>query len=1491
MSLRCLANLLERVPLGLPPRSAATAAVARLNRAVQFKTVEAATFKERWRDLTHRVAAVGCLVPWLASVIGCSALPRVSVTASRDGRVDPFVAEMLCRLAHIPAKMFRGVAVGCNTILRARCFVVNLLLKLQAKGLTNMLRKVIAYRRHAAPDVVAGSEHGAQEASVVGLCHSWDESRQMLREPQRVPGARRPVQVVGRDILVQRSFVQAHCVRCGGAETFRRAETFLSPALELSSKTAGSLLDAFRKACAFPLDCVQSMANIGEELTALIVVLWCDAASSNRRLAKHLVASARAMGKQVLIDGSQVCLLHQLHRVRVQLVEAHASVSLAYCLAKLASAGTITGTVADHICDVIDRTCERRVGPPPADQLAKSTAVMDLLFDLWASHHVKVGRDGKTSESQLLKDCKELLRMDNGNLKGGEMIHHCWDTSTSAACCESLEEAKEKMKAAYLNFFVAHGLPKGALARWTHIGIVYVMLVAGFCFRDLFAQGLLGGLRANHTAAEKFASTADPNAIGANDGDRTRQHGARVTKVVTWLQRPNTKLHIAVLRLVVKMFDSLTCFLMGGARPGEPPRRPGTTARCEEPIRIQELVRSIASMMSGLLSLARTWQKESSKSKLITDAIGLSSTETLGEESVRFVRRLCVVFSTGVYRRLVVRLRSFPYLLAILLDNTISPERRRAVAAAFLRLRPCCVGPFGEKLQVLFPTPEALLSAAGLACIRVWLRCMLWSTYNCERENASLKRLCQSEGRGRNFSLVARERLMECVRAVHIERTECDPMHGGRNSPPETQATVGASSPLYPDMPAGSSSSTTWQEPSRELAVLSVVCLTGGEPDLADVPAAEPDLLDAAVALNPHAAGDQEVLAHAPPAPRGEEPPAKRPKAVSGGSPFQVYANCKLESAKQLALPSELTSRGSLKAPVLERIRDEIKAAWAALTDEERGIWGQEYRERLESRRQAARATAAANVARQAGPDQDKGSETALCPNSHWGAGSRHYAVHPELVRDALCAARRLPKDEDVFNNTEFVVPPLVSEDELLGEDEQLDGCLWRPRNTCDLHPLAGDIEIIRAKCSKLVKLMGTAAARGCDVLVLFEGSGIREPQPGVMKLRTFAFMSMMQIRPAFQVFTLCHPSERSDIYGADLPLPLKLCLSIVQSPFDVYGQTELECFSHQTRVCEYTNIDVMHVEITRIQVERAAEAEPAMDCILQAALSLQNSKQGRARGRGRSRSAAAGGRSRGSTSSGRGRFGRVPRSVADLDWAGEASDEDEDDVIEAEAGMDYEHNDAGLLEAASGLLIGFRESGPLEETPLEGDIELPPVDVTREEGDAAPNAVPVAGPPVCARNDAELAIVSVLDKVDTLLRDEGLLPGPEPGAQDVGAVSQGPGGGGLAASSSSSGGGAGYAGGAAASIAPPPPDILDGWVISEKGYVTDDCGRWVGTIGTWGKNISVKCRQHQCQMAKNKTRASARDFMIWLKKGLDIPAPVGDSMVEQNAHRALWFS
>lgn len=140
------------------------------------------------------------------------------------------VAEMVCRLAHIPSSLIRGSAAkGVKTVLRARAFLSRLLLRCQASGLAEMVRKLSDFK--SGVGVAPMAVHETRLVAVLGVCHAWDESKQMLREQAKQPGARTPRQQVARDVLVQNSMVHAMCVQDtpDGPLRYSRAETFLIP--------------------------------------------------------------------------------------------------------------------------------------------------------------------------------------------------------------------------------------------------------------------------------------------------------------------------------------------------------------------------------------------------------------------------------------------------------------------------------------------------------------------------------------------------------------------------------------------------------------------------------------------------------------------------------------------------------------------------------------------------------------------------------------------------------------------------------------------------------------------------------------------------------------------------------------------------------------------------------------------------------------------------------------------------------------------------------------------------------------------------------------------------------------------------------------------------------------------------------------------------------------------------------------------------------------
>lgn len=84
-------------------------------------------------------------------------------------------------------------------------------------------------------------------------------------------------------------------------------------------------------------------------------------------------------------------------------------------------------------------------------------------------------------------------------------------------------------------------------------------------------------------------------------------------------------------------------------------------------------------------------------------------------------------FLTGGERE-GVGVAKLPRRLALLLKPGMSLGKKRAVATEFFSLRPGCVGPFGARLQSLFPSADDGLSPLAEATPTVWLRSMLWTT-------------------------------------------------------------------------------------------------------------------------------------------------------------------------------------------------------------------------------------------------------------------------------------------------------------------------------------------------------------------------------------------------------------------------------------------------------------------------------------------------------------------------------------------------------------------------------------------------------------------------------------------------------------------------------------------------------------------------------------------------------------------------------------------
>lgn len=321
-----------------------------------------------------------------------------------------------------------------------------------------------------------------------------------------------------------------------------RSESVIVPPAELYGKTTQFVLAGIRKGLIFPLFDTAAMSNIEAQISAVILSFVGEAASSNRRMLNHFVGKVEAdcWPTTVLLDPGQVCLLHQVHRIKVKLVDVHCQVSLMYCLSNLVRARAVLHLVADNIAERCAR-CERIVGPPPPEAAAKARRLMSMIYRLDATHHTVYNKKG-AGKSMLVKDVEAVLHMDNGGLGTGAapLVHYCCGAD-GRPCCRSQQETVDKLTGAYLNLYMCHGMPSATLSRWTHVQVVCGILCSAFACRDVFVQALLHGLPVYEGQEDAANQGLEAAAAGAGDEDKAREHRARVSKVRRWLQRPEFK--------------------------------------------------------------------------------------------------------------------------------------------------------------------------------------------------------------------------------------------------------------------------------------------------------------------------------------------------------------------------------------------------------------------------------------------------------------------------------------------------------------------------------------------------------------------------------------------------------------------------------------------------------------------------------------------------------------------------------------------------------------------------------------------------------------------------------------------------------------------------------------------------------------------------------------------------------------------------------------
>lgn len=203
--------------------------------------------------------------------------------------------------------------------------------------------------------------------------------------------------------------------------------------------------------------------------------------------------------------------------------------------------------------------------------------------------------------------------------------------------------------------------------------------------------------------------------------------------------------------------------------------------------------------------------------------------------------------------------------------------------------------------------------------------------------------------------------------------------------------------------------------------------------------------------------------------------------------------------------------------------------------------------------------------------------------------------MHRLFARPSCAGPLPPPLPTQVYNISEFAVQEEF-DGELLGEDVVLEACALFGGAACQLNPEQRHIAMIHDGMKVLCDRLGASVARTADILVLMEGSCLRDPAQ-VAPQRIFALLSQVSYSPKFQDWTICDPDHSADTLGEPLQLPLRLSLGLGPTLFAALGlggvglRHEASCdlaarmsevaMHWRLRVCQYKLVSPMVMDMT----------------------------------------------------------------------------------------------------------------------------------------------------------------------------------------------------------------------------------------------------------------------------------------------------------------------
>lgn len=651
----------------------------------------------------------------------------------------------------------------------------------------------------------------------------------------------------------------------------------------------------------------------------------------------------------------------------------------------------------------------------------------------------------------------------------------------------------------------------------------------------------------------------------------------------------------------------------------------------------------------------------------------------------------------------------------------------------------------------------------------------------------------------------------------------------------------------------------------------------------------------------------------------------------------------RMRAAKEIATASSLTPRGPMTAEARARVIEESRASWATMSQDDKAMYQDMYKNRMEERRSAVRDAAGQQEGDVA---QDEG---AIFPSSPWGCGGRSMTVHPSLIQKAFAQGQRIPTINQVYEEGAHIVSESERAD-LVGEDVQIDGCLVQGRNLCPLDPLFRQADALARAIAKIVDRIGATQANLGDSLFMLEGRGVQElgARDGHFVM-WFVLLSCASFSPKFQDFTWCDITSPTSLPEGEVAFPIDVRLGTTSTALTLPGAPPTRCLAHLTSdtlckrmaqtarcwrivVVDYDMLSTMHMQVTglspdvrmRASVEgthvhaSGVDGADALDRELLVAARLGSVSGPRRQPPRRPRLPQQGTSSVASHRSGASSALRT-NTMEEGHNRGTLDDDDEalaggPDINELASNLTSSQVDFELLALGAGEEPDADAEGEMDGAGIAESISGS-ADLLASEGGQATSvgggaqaeaageqsatimtpsslAPPHVGSASSSSSTAALspevvtheAVAEAADVVSGLVAEVVAATGLGGDAGNIAQASRD----GVAPSLAQESVGDETLGVATASTDAMGNAIpgAPGWSMTERGYVFNPSKRFVGRITSWSKSVSAKCALHSgCAVAVSRAKWSDATLVKWLEKGLT-DYPGADQKLQ---HKASW--